>query len=173
MASKSRSNKPLEWVMGSPGILAGGAADEEETARISLGLKDDEVAEIHKVLLVSILVEDFDAGKIITLIHWLSMDPDSIYAATIGTDLETIIETQHAKQAVGVHAGTETIDDISRETQYDFDPPVLVGTDLGVGLMAAASVGNLDAGSTARWRIYFTRRKANVAELNQILLKRR
>jgi len=163
----------LEWVANNPGTFAGGATTEEETDRLELGLRDDEIAEIHKIVLDINLVEDFDAAKTVALYAWISMDPDSAYGVNINRDLETIVSTQYSKTAEGILAGTETVIDNEKTLNYDFDPPVLVGTDLGMGLYGLASVGNLDAGSTAFFRVFFTRRKATAAELNRILLKRR
>ena len=169
----SNGKKVLEWVAGSPGVLAGGAGEEEETARLELGLRDDEVAEIHKVIIGSQLREDFDAGKFITMALWLSMDPNSVYAATIMKDLETILWSIRSVYGKGILVGVECVITEDKESVYTFEEPVLVGTDLGLGMNCMASVGNLDAGSTAQFRVFFTRRKATVMELNQILLKRR
>lgn len=173
MASKA-VNKVMEWVCDSPGTFAGGATTEEEKGRLELGLRDDEIAEIWMIHLLSILIEDFDAAKNVALYNWLSMDPNSEYASTIDEDLETICSTQHVKQTEGILAGTECVQTPSKDYIWKFDKyPILVGTDLGMGLYGSASAGNLDAGSTAVWRVYFTRRRANASELNRILLKRR
>lgn len=173
MGYKRSSKRPLEWVAGSPGVLVGGGGTEEKQARLSLGLRDDEVAEIHKIIVITQLREDFDAGKTVCLITWISMDPDTKYDTNLMIDLETIIFDTRCDRSKGIHAGVEEITHEDQQDQYDFNPPVLVGTDLGLGLYVSTAVGVLDAGSTAQIRVFFTRRKANVAELNQILLKRR
>lgn len=169
----NKNNKVLEWVAASTGYTAGGAATEEETARIVLGLRDDELAEIHKVIVNSMLEEDYDAAKGVELVSWLSMDPNSVYAETLLEDLETILYNTRREESKGILVGVETVQTIDRERVYDFEHPILVGTDLGIGIYASTDVGVLNANAEAHFRVFFTRRKANVAELNQILLKRR
>jgi len=79
-----------------------------------------------------------------------------------------------SKTAQGILAGTEFVQNNVTSFQYDFNVrPVLVGTDLGLGFYVVTVTGTLDAGSLAYAKVWFTRRKANVSELNQILLKRR
>lgn len=173
MAYKRASSKPLEWVASSPGVSVGGGGTEEQNKRLVLGLRDDEVAEIHKIIVITQLREDFDAGKTVCLITWVSMDPDTKYDVNLMEDLETIIFDTRCDRSKGIHVGVEEITHEDQQDQYDFNPPILVGTDLGLGLYMSTAVGVLDAGSTAQIRVFFTRRKAKVPELNQILLKRR
>ena len=72
-------------------------------------------------------------------------------------DLQVEIETQ----GMASHK-------LNDEKNIDFDPPVLVGTDVGMVVHNDAAINAMS------WvRLYFTRRKANVMELNQVLLKRR
>ena len=164
----------MEWVGGAPPVIVGGGVDEDAVARLGLGLRDDEIAEIHKIVVGTQLVEDFDAAKIVTISSFVSMDPDAVYSAeTTLNDLETIVFKTRGSRAVGIHAGTQFIQKEDDQDIYDFEPPVLVGTDLGIGFHIAATIGNVDAGSSMQVRVFFTRRKASAQELNQILLKRR
>jgi hypothetical protein len=166
----------LEWAAKAGTVAAGGAATEEESDRLELGLRDNEVAEIHKILLDVTLIEDFDAAKTVDAYAWVSMDPDTSWIGDPETaeDLETIVDVVVSKSAQGILAGTEFVQDNVSSFQFDFNVrPVLVGTDLGLGLYLTTAVGNLDAGSLVYAKVFFTRRKANVSELNQILLKRR
>lgn len=171
--SRNNGKKVLEWVAGSTGYTAGGAGTEQETARLELGLRDDEIAEIHKVIVNTMLEEDYDAAKGVELVSWLSMDPNSVYAETLLEDLETILYNTRREESKGILVGVETVLRIDREHIYDFDHPILVGTDLGIGIMASTDTGVLDPNAEAHFRVFFTRRKANASELNQILLKRR
>ena len=170
----ANAKRPMEWVGGVTPVVAGGAADEDVAARLGLGLRDDEIAEIHKIIVTTQLVEDFDAAKIATISSFVSMDPDAVYSAvTTLTDLETIVFKTRGSRAVGIHVGVEELERQDDHDVYDFEPPVLVGTDLGIGFRIAVTVGVCDVGSSMQVRVFFTRRKASAQELNQILLKRR
>lgn len=168
MARKSSSKKPLEWKFQS--IITANATPLN--ARIELGLKDDEVAEIHKVM-TEIAPDAFAAGGAdddLVLILSLSMDPDVILNPITEAnqeDLEWFFTHRHETQIELTTSGAygmRTNDDKSE----DFSPPVLVGTDVGMVVTGDATL------SVHFWtRVYFTRRKANVMELNQVLLKRR
>ena len=163
----ARSKKPLEWKFA--GINTTDTTVTNE--RIELGLKDDEVAEIHKVM-SSIGPSAYTAGgaddsNLTTMA--LSMDPDVIAdPATMANneDLEWFylhrLDSQIELTTSGAYFGK-----LNSEKSEDFDPPVLVGTDVGM-------VVHNDAINCGSWvRVFFTRRKANVMELNQVLLKRR
>ena len=169
----ANAKRPMEWAAIDTASIVGGATEEDVAARLGLGLRDDEIAEIHKLVVNTQLREDFDAAKTTIMHSFVSMDPDAIYAITTLPDLETIVYKVRGSSSAGIHAGVETIQREDDQDIYDFDPPVLVGTDLGIGLHLICDVGNLDAGSWMIVRVFFTRRKASAAELNQILLKRR
>lgn len=167
MAKKS-TKKPLEWKFGFINTTDATVTN----FRIVLGLKDDEVAEIHKVM-SSIDPAGFAAGGADDLIEQtmvLSMDPDVLADPAVAInneDLEWFYLHKHIVQqeleTTGMTAHKH--DDSQSE---DFDPPILVGTDVGMAVHNDASL------ACDSWvRIYFTRRKANVMELNQVLLKRR
>lgn len=170
---RTTSKKPLEWVFNSIQTTD----DTVTQDRIELGLKDDEVAEIHRVDSLidhGILVDD--QNNSVTVNMMLSMDPDINIArdpavAVNHEDLESFFENQCSAQQEAAAAATAAMEKRSTKQTQDFDPPVLVGTDVGHIMhteYAAAAV------SGQSWvRLYFTRRKANVMELNQILLKRR
>ena len=167
------SKRVMEWVAASPGAFAGGAATEEETNRLKLGLRDDEIAEIHQIIIGSHVEEDFEAAKRIKVTYWLSMDPDTAHADTLLEDLETILQYTRVLSSKGIAVGVEDVQVEDEERVYTFDTPLLVGTDLGIGMYGIVDVGVLEADMTSQFRVFFTRRKANAAELNQILLKRR
>jgi len=165
---KGTSKKPLEWK-----FVAINTTDGTITnARIALGLKDDEVAEIHKVM-SSIAPAAFAAGgadDMLVQAMALSMDPDVIadpQVAASNEDLEWFFLHRHEVQAeIETDGMTQHIH--NSEKDVNFDPPVLVGTDVGVVVHNDAAI------ACGSWvRIFFTRRKANVMELNQVLLKRR
>lgn len=165
---RGSSKKPLEWV-----FAAVNTTDATVTnTRIELGLKDDEVAEIHKIDM-SIGVGNIPdtANDEVLQYAMLSMDPD--IAVTPGTaanheDLEVFFEhEQRMQQEVGA-AGQSALNRGPTSKISDFNPPVIVGTDVGMVVVGDANV------TGAFWtRLYFTRRKATVMELNQVLLKRR
>ena len=163
----------MEWVAASPGTFAGGAGTEEETARLELGLRDDEIAEIHKIIVGSQIREAFPAATTVDLAHWLSMDPNSAYSVTLLEDLETILMFTRSIYSKGILVGVEDVRTQDEERIYDFENPLLGGTDLGIGIRGITDAGTLEVGTTAQFRVFFTRRKASAAELNQILLKRR
>lgn len=165
----------LEWVGKDGTDIAGGAGTEAESDRITLGLRDNEVAEIEQIQLEIYAFDDFSAACEMEVQAWVSMDPETAWADGIAEDLETICDNAVFKSSEGVLAGTEYV----QQSLYTFNhyftkTPVMVGTDLGLGLYASLSAGNLvAAGASAYAKVWFKRRKATVGELNQILLKRR
>lgn len=168
MARKSYSKKPLEWTNGFVNTTDATVTNY----RIELGLKDDEVAEVHKIdsriaagNIASAAADDVDMHMM------MGMDPDVVADPALAAnhdDLEIFFEDSLEIQTDGtVGAGLAAFKSNSHKVS-DFDPPVLVGTDIGMVVHGDATVlGEFWA------RVYFTRRKANVMELNQILLKRR
>lgn len=166
--SKRSSKKPLEWQFGFVN-----AADATVTNyRIELGLKDDEVAEIHKIdSMVDIANIPDAANDDIAAYSMLSMDPDvdaDPALAASHDDLEIFFEHQeNMQQEIGA-AGQSALNRGPSHKVSDFEEPVLVGTDVGMVVH-----GDADVAVNFWVRLYFTRRKANVMELNQILLKRR
>lgn len=163
----SKSKKPLEWKLIS--IYTVSAA--VNSARIALGLRDDEVAEIHKIeshivpVAFAVGGADISSGQTTAL----SMDPN--VAADPDTranneDLEWFFLHKHDTQVELTTNGAWSFKRNNEKSQ-DYDPPILVGTDVGM------VVHNDVTYCTSYVRIYFTRRKANVSELNQVLLKRR
>lgn len=163
----SSKRKPLEWQFGYVATVNATVTNY----RISLGLKDDQVAEVHKVD-SSITWGNFpDAANDDIDGHLaLSMDPDVIDSPAVAAnhlDLEWFYRHNYdLQQEIGA-AGQTTIVNSNWKIS-DFDPPVLVGTDIGLVVIGDAAI------ACAFWaRVYFTRRKANISELNQVLLKRR
>ena len=163
----SKSSKPLEWKMDTINTTDATVTN----GRIALGLKDDEVAEIHEIYsLINIGNVPDAANDIIDAYKIISMDPevaDDPSVAANNEDLEKFgLHSYSVQQEVGA-AGTATLV-LSNEQISDFDPPILVGTDLGQVVKGDAAV------ACDFWtRVYFTRRKATARDLNQVLLKRR
>lgn len=168
MAKKSYGKKPLEWVCDTINTTDGTVTN----GRLELGLKDDEVAEIHRIdSHIGIGNIPDAANDEIDVYMMLSMDPDvdaDPALAVSHEDLEIFFEhSQQMQQEVGA-AGTAALNRGPVSKAANFNPPILVGTDVGQVVHGDAAI------ACEFWtRIYFTRRKANVMELNQILLKRR
>lgn len=168
MSKRRSSKKPLEWQIGCINT-----ADATVTnGRIELGLKDDEVAEIHRIdSHIGVGNIPDAANDDVSAYMMLSMDPDiATDPATAANheDLEVFFEhAQNWQQEVGA-AGTAALNKGPLSKAGNFDPPILVGTDVGQVVKGDATI------ACEFWtRLYFTRRKATVMELNQILLKRR
>lgn len=165
------SSKPLEWKGFGRVVVATDAAPVN--TRVELGLKDDEVAEIHKIeyALESILAATTTGARADLC---MSMDPD-IDDAPMAVSTTEDLETFHSNSLImNILQAVADLDEIypgGKFTEVSYDPPIMVGTDVGISsqftwLTADGSGGLLG-------RLYFTRRKANVMELNQVLLKRR
>lgn len=161
------SRKPLEWVYNSIHTTDATVTN----VRFELGLKDDEVAEVHKIM-SGISPAEFAAGgadlaEMCNLA--LSMDPDVIADPAVEAnheDLEWFYAHMFDMQIELTTEGAYAFKN-NDEKSEDFDPPILVGTDIGMVVKNDTKVCDSYA------RIFFTRRKANVMELNQVLLKRR
>ena len=170
MARKSsRSNKPLEWKFGYVNTTDATVTN----FRIVMGLKDDEVAEIHKVM-SAILPAGFAAGgadDVVLSSLALSMDPDVIADPALAAsqeDLEWFYMHFNDQQIELAATDGAYWAMLSNQQNVDFNPPVLLGTDVGMVVHNDASINCMS------WaRLFFTRRKATVMELNQVLLKRR
>lgn len=163
--------KPLEWVGFGRVVIATDA--NPVNTRVELGLKDDEVAEIHKVEIESeLLLVATTTGARVDLC--LSMDPDiddAPRSVSTTEDLETFHSHTHIKNPIQAIADVDTIYPGEKTLERTYKPPVLVGTD--VGLVSQFTWLTADGTGALLGRLYFTRRKANVSELNQVLLKRR
>ncbi|MEE8599390.1 MAG: hypothetical protein V3S69_07805 [Dehalococcoidales bacterium] len=136
-----------------------------------LGLRDDEIAEIHKVDSHIGLGNIPDAANDdVNVYKALSMDPDVSEDPSVAAnneDLEKFMLHSYAVQQEIGAAGQSTLRN-SDEQVHTYDPPILVGTDIGQVVIGDAAV------TCEFWtRVFFTRRKATAQELNQILLKRR
>lgn len=161
------SKKPLEWKFNSISTTDGTVTN----ARIELGLKDDEVAEIHKVM-TEISPAGFAAGGADLTEYCnlaLSMDPDVIADPSVLANQEDLewFYTHNFSQQIELTTSGAWYAKLNDQKEQDFDPPVLVGTDVGLVVGGDSKVCDFLC------RIFFTRRKANVMELNQVLLKRR
>lgn len=163
----TRSRKPLEWKFTAIATVNATVAN----ARIELGLRDDEVAEIHKIeSLVSFANIPDAADDEVEANLALSMDPDVAADPSIAANNEDLEWFFFDRSNIQVEVGAAgvTVIEKARKHVMQYDPPVLVGTDVGMVAKGDAAIG------CGFWvRLFFTRRRANVMELNQVLLKRR
>jgi len=166
MPPKRASSKPLEWISDCIGTTDATVTN----GVIELGLRDDEVAEVWQI--DSYISGGLAAGANdeVEYHKMISMDPDVIADPSVAANMEDLEIIMHHGLSMdrdltttGQSQGQRANHSIRR-----YNPPVLVGTDMGQVVKGdAAEVG-------AFWTtVYFTRRRANVSELNQILLKRR
>lgn len=172
MGSKSsKSGKPLEW-KGFGRVVAATDAAPVNT-RIELGLRDDEVAEIHKIeYYIEMILAATTTGMRADVC--LGMDPD-LDDAPLALGTTEDLETFHSNAFIGnILQAVADLDEIypgEKFTQLQYVPPLLVGTD--VGMSSQFTWLTADGSGAIMGRLYFTRRKATVMELNQVLLKRR
>lgn len=175
---RARSHGVLEWKFKDTSVTT---SNTDSQFDIDLDLMDDEVAEIHQI--ESKIVLECGANtptqdqEIVAALA-MSMDPDfdGIPTLTAATneleDLEVFYDHQYVRRfdTEGTEANFQCWQE-SNEKHLDFNPPILVGTNIGCNARLTNVPNEVDAYYGVR--VYFTRRKANVAELNQILLKRR
>lgn len=164
-------NKILEW---SSLMIHKVATDvTPENHKINLALRDDEIAEIHKIHIET----DLQIAATTTAVQLdfaMSMDPDIVSSPGIQStyeDMEVFYAFKRFLDIKQLVADIDQIIDTWKREEVDFKVPILVGTNIGV----SSEVTWLTADSSAyiRLKVFFTRRKANIQELNQILLKRR
>jgi len=162
------AKKVLEWKFESINT----ANATVTNARIALDLANNELAEIHKVM-SSIQPGGFAAGgadDIIAMTMALSTDPNVINDPAVAAnndDAEWFYLHRHQLQAELTTEGASQHKH-NDEKSVDFNPPILVGTDVGLVVHNDATI------TCDSWvRVFFTRRKATANELTQILLKRR
>jgi hypothetical protein len=157
----------LEWVFGSIATTDGTITNQ----RIPLGLRDDEVAEIHKVDSYIETTLPPGADDVIDIAMMLSMDPDvndDPALAVSHEDLEVFYEHyQRISRDITTTGQSQGPENDKKTSDFNVHP-VIVGTDVGMVFHGDAS-----AICEANVRLYFTRRRATVQELNEILLKRR
>ena len=172
MAKANNSKKKfLEWT----GLSRTAVVTDTNpvNSKINLALRDDEVAEIHKLeVLIELSLDGAPTGA--RLDYALSMDPDiddSPTADNTWEDLEVFHGDSFIKLPLQLIADVDEIDRDDKYKTINFSPPLLVGTNIGVS--SKFTWITADGSGALRIRVYFTRRKANIAELNQILLKRR
>ena len=135
-----------------------------QKAEIKLGLLDDEMAQILQID-STIQPDNTHVTTLSPVGMFLSLDPDSEENPLSDTDLEDLeIFYQHRQGDVGANiAGGES------HKIENFDPPINVGTNVGM-TVNAATAANV---AKATVSIYFRRVKASDVELAKILLKRR
>lgn len=169
--AKRNNKRPLEW--SSLQIDKNVTEANPVNHKINLALRDDEVAEIHKITIANQL-SIAAATTSARLDYIISMDPDVVSDPgdrAPWEDLETIHGNSRIRTPMQLVADVdEVVEDIKNEN-LDFSPPILVGTNMGVSSQVTWLTA--DSVATIKIKVYFTRRKANVQELNQILLKRR
>lgn len=162
-----KSKSPLEWKMD----VITTANATPVNGRIALGLRDDQIAEIHKIDSMISIAAMGNTDDVVACSKMLSMDPDVIANPTVGAnheDLEIFL-SHHFGQEIEVEtSGIGVYSKKDDQKIHYYDPPVLVGTDIGQVVVGDASVA-----CGFQTRVFFTRRKATASELNQILLKRR
>lgn len=166
-----KSKKFLEWAGVARSISSTDAVPVN--SKINLALRDDEVAEIHKIIITTTL-GIAATSSLASLDFVLSMDPDCTddpNGITTFQDME-VFHSEHRirdpKQAV---ADIDELIDDDKQNDLNFSPPLLLGTN--IGMSSVADWLTADGTASIRVKVYYTRRKANIAELNQILLKRR
>lgn len=167
----NKKSKVLEW--SSYMRLVNATDTDPVNGKVNLALRDDEVAEIHKI------ETEFMLGLAATTTvsrgdFCISMDPDVISdpgEAITFEDLEVFHCETRVRVPMQLVADVDEIaDDVIRKTE-DFKLPILVGTNLGIS--SYFTWVTADSTGWIKIKVFFTRRRANVQELNQILLKRR
>lgn len=156
------TKKGIEFVMVGLDAVAKDTLYKKE---IKLGLLDDEMAQIIQIdssITPSAQVTYHEFGGML-----LSLDPDSDNDPLVDTgggleDLEVLYN--HRFGGIGTSGCEQKIE--------NFDPPINVGTNIGMTLKVHATTGN-PVGVKATVAIYFKRVKASDVELAKILLKRR
>lgn len=170
MVSRS-SKKFLEWSGRARSIIASDASPVN--TKINLGLRDDEVAEVHKIVITTTLGIAATTG-LAQLDFILSMDPDckdDPNGITSYEDMEVFLSEHRIRDPKQLVADIDELIDDDKTYDLNFSPPLLLGTNIGMSSVADWMVA--DGTASIRVKVYYTRRKANIAELNQILLKRR
>lgn len=183
MSTKAaRSKMPLEWKYKQGSVSTSGT---DVQFQIDLDLMPNEVAEIHVIESKQIHYPTVASegtptvDQIVNSAIGISMDPDydgeqdMIAGANSELDdLEVFYDHQFMQKfdTEGTEANFQLYD-VTSEKHICFNPPILVGTNLGVNCSLLNTPDEFDA--ICGVRVYFTRRKATVQELNQILLKRR
>lgn len=178
---RARSKMPLEWKADQ---LTAVTDDTNVNTAIDLDLLPDEVAEIHKIESKIVPYPTVAAAgtptqdQALSVSIALSMDPNFageprlLSAANELEDLEVFYDQQY--EGKFDTEGTEANFQFYKLSEFkvvDYDPPILVGTNVGFSMTMSNTPDEFDA--KALVRLYFTRRRASVTELNQILLKRR
>lgn len=167
----ANSKKPLEW-SGKMRLVTATDADPVNM-KVNLALRDDEIAEIHKIQ------TEFRLGIAATTTSArgdfvISMDPDCVQdpgEAVTFEDLEVFHSETRMRTPMQLVADIDEVVDDVKSRDIDFKNPVLVGTNLGVS--SQITWLTTDSVACIKVKVFFTRRKATVQELNQILLKRR
>ena len=170
MANNSK-RKFLEW-SGEMRLIEATDTDPVNS-KINLALRDDEVAEVHKITTETML--GLAATTTMAKLDMaLSMDPDikdDPGEETTFEDLEVFHSEHRVRTPQQLVADIDEVVDDGQHRDLDFSPPLLLGTNIGISSQCTWLTA--DGVASIRVKVYYTRRKANIAELNQILLKRR
>lgn len=169
MAKRSVAKSPLEWVTDTIATTNATVTN----GRIQLRLDRDEVAEIHKVVVVvSPPIVDDAADDAIALAYMVSLDPDVIAnPATILSreDLEVFMSGDYAAtMRVGAAGQTIVMGTWREDLSLPEGSPVLAGSDIGWVVIGDASLA-------IGWAVtvYLKRRRARSGEKFNVLLSRR
>ncbi len=169
-----RSGMPMEWVAVKLNATTNATPT---TTSMDLDLLQDEVAEILHIdstLDVAGPYPAIDEDNYVGAI--MSMDPN---VGAVAPKLESVLEDLEtffhhyftiSSELTGVAASMAMFKSSDLKQWSQPGKPILVGTNIGMALeYFSTTITDVD------WylRVYFTRRKATVMELNQILLKRR
>lgn len=173
---RTRTHGILEWVYDFENIATAPSATVMNEV-IDLDLMPDEVAEIWNIdtsIRPSLLLETD-----ITIVAGmtLSMDPGSIQSplndALIAADVEIFYE-HLARWQVGLTTSGIYAEQLVDRKKWCASPePILVGTNIGMASNYTESTPLTGGTVTFTTRVYFTRRRASIMELNQVLLKKR
>jgi hypothetical protein len=181
MAAKKRRapvrKLPLEWVKKTK-AMATKATVYTET--LDLDLLQNEIAEVWQIATRVHFPGVAAAGvaDLSRITMYLSMNPDAdkspIIAANL-EDLEVFYDHDYTVSTVveATSTSVQRFDDGHISSWKALEGrPILVGTNVGV-VGEWDSTANMYTSAMMAVRIWFTRRVANVSDLNQILLKRR
>lgn len=176
MAKKksARSHGILEWVHNYDIILTASSGTTTNTV-IDLDLMDDEVAEIWNIHTEILPIGIAEADNAILCGLSLSMDPNNVANPLTDANLADLeVFYDHITEWVeGLTTTGYSISGYASFKQFNAvgNHPIIVGTNVGMACnyTEVSPITSVTFGA----RLYFTRRKATMTELNQILLKRR
>lgn len=159
-APRQKKSRSIEFV--SKALACSGVTPQK--AEIKLGLLDDEMAQI---LQIDSTIQQ-DNAHAAPMSMFLSLDPDSDENPQSDTDLEHL-EVFYQHREGDVSNASAAVTAYAAHKIETFDPPINVGTNIGMTVNSGVALNV----SKATVTIYFRRAKASDIELAKILLKRR